>query len=497
MTEEQVEMNAQHEMSAHDDAGEEESFAALFEKSSRLPGRLEPGQKITTRVVTISGDFVYVNLAGKSEGVIDLKEFKDEDGNCSVQVGDEIEAFFVAVQNGVKRLTTMKRGVSSLSLAGLRDAYDANLPVSGKVVSELKGGFEVRVGKVRCFCPFSQIDLRGSRDTAAYIGQTFPFKILEFGEDGRNIILSRKVLLEEERQVEINKMKESLQVGQEVTGKVRSVLSFGAFVDLGGVEGLIPLSELGWGRTEKAEDALSVGQEVTVKVIAMDWEKNRLTLSLKATQEDPFISAAERYPVDTVVRGTVVRLAPFGAFVNLEPGVDGLIHISKLGAGRRIKHPKEVIEVGQAVEAYVQEIDPKNKRISLSLEQKQVLKPVDLPAVGDIFDGTVEKVLPSGILLKLSTGVTGFMPNSEVGTPRGTNHNRMFPAGTGMQVIIKEVDAVKNRVTMSRSGVAEKLEQEELSRYRDTMTKNEKEGSTLGSLGELLKAAMEKSKHAS
>ena len=494
MLEEKIEMSPQKERDENEITEEEESFALLFEKNSRLPGRLEPGQKVISRVVSISGDFVYVDMDGKSEGAIELKEFKDENGDYSIQIGDEIEAFFTSFQGGVKRLTTMKHGLSILNLSGIRDAYDANLPVSGKVISELKGGFEVHVGKVRCFCPFSQIDVKGTREKETYIGQTYSFKVVEYEENGRNIILSRRALLEEERLIERDRIRQTLEVGMEVAGTVRSIQKFGAFIDIGGIDGLIPLSEIGWGRTENTEDVLSVGQEVTVKIIAIDWGKNRLTLSLKATQSDPFLNAAEKYPVDSIVHGTIVRLTPFGAFVNLEPGVDGLIHISRLGAGRRIKHPKEVVEAGQVVDAYVHEVDPKNKRISLSMESRQKQENTVLPQVGDILEGVVERALAPGMILRINDGTTGFIPNSEMGTPRGSNHSKMFPVGTAMQVIVKEVDSARNRVTLSRSGVAEKLEQEELNQYRDTVVKDEKAGSSLGSLGELIKAALEKKK---
>ena len=468
----------------------EENFATLFEKSGRLLGRLEPGQKIKTRVVGISGDLVYINLGGKSEGFIDLKEFKDAQGVYNVKAGDEIEAFVVSVQNGLKKLTTLAHGLSTVNLSGIHDAYNANLPVSGKVRSEVKGGFEVHVGKVKCFCPYSQIDLKGSREAEIYLGKTFPFKVLEYTEEGHNIILSRRALLEEEQQIQYNRLKEHLEVGMVVTAKVRSIQNFGAFVDLDGIDGLIPMSEVAWGRTEKLEDVLSVGQEVTVKIIALDWGKNRITLSLKAIQSDPWIEAAEKYPVNSLVHGTIVRLAPFGAFVNLEPGIDGLIHISKLGTGRRIKHPKEVVEVNQWVEAYVQEVDPKNKKISLSMEQKLESENALLPTVGEIIEGVVEKVMPSGVLIKMNNSVTGFIPNSEMGTLRGTNHNRMFPAGTAMQVVVIEVDAKRNRVVLSRSGVAERIEQEELTRYMDKVKKEETSSKSLGSLGELLKAKL-------
>lgn len=472
----------------------EENFALLFEQDSKRGGRLEPGQKVSSNIVSISGDFVYVSLGGKSEGVIDLVEFKNEEGIHTVNVGDDVDCYFVAVQNGLKRLTTLRYGLSTLSLKGIRDAFEAGLPVSGKVVKELKGGFEISVGKVRCFCPFSQIDLRGFRATETYIGETFPFKILEFEEEGRNIILSRRSILEEEQQRRVEELKKQLAIGMEISGRVRSVLNFGVFVDLGGIDGLIPVSEIGWGRVENIRDVITVGQEVVVKIIGIDWERDRLTISLKAMQPDPFLDAAEKYPADSLVRGNIVRLAPFGAFVNLEPGVDGLVHISKLGAGRRIKHPKEVVEVGQVVEAYVKEVDVNNRRISLSMEQKAEPVTTIFPSVGDILDGTVEKVLTSGVLVKLPGGMIGLVPNAEMGTPRGVNHGRMFPAGSPFQVIVTEVDEGRNRISLSRSGVAETLEKQELSIYMDNVQKEEQSGGSLGSLGDLLKAAMEKNR---
>jgi len=466
----------------------EEQFAELFEKSERSSKRLDPGQKIKSTVVSISGDFVYVDLGGKSEGVVDLSEFMDENSNCTIKTGDELEVFFVSVQNGLKRLTTLVRGLSTVDLGGIRDAYEANLPVNGKVTGELKGGFEVHVGKVRCFCPFSQIDLRGSRDAGLYVGETFAFRVLEYEEDGRNIILSRRALLEEERKAQVEALRQGLQVGMEVPAKVRSIQSFGAFVDLGGIDGLIPMSELAWDRSERAENILSVGQEVTAKVIALDWEKDRLTLSLKAMQEDPWLSVAQKYSPDMAVKGKIVRLAPFGAFVSLEPGVDGLLHISKLAGGRRIKHPKEVVSVGQEVEVFILEVDAANKKISLAMEQKVEKERPPLPQIGEILHGTVERVMPYGLFLNTEGGVTGFIPNSEMGTPRGTNHSKMFPEGTPMEVVVTAIDEARGKVTFSRSGVEEKVAQDEYTQYKDKVKKQETSSGGFGSLGELIMA---------
>lgn len=466
---------------------DEEDFATLFEKSGTASKRLEPGQKVSARIVSISGDFAFIDLGGKSEGVINLNEFLQEDGTYSVNEGDTIEAFFVAFSDGLKRFTSHTKGYSTVDLQGIRNAHEANLPVNGKVTGELKGGFEVHVGKIRCFCPFSHIDLKGERKSELYINQTFPFKVLEYKENGRNVILSRRVLLEEEQEERLKEFKESLQVGMEVTGKIRAIQKFGAFVDLGGIDGLIPSSELSWNRAEKAENILSQGQEVTVKVIAVDWQRNRLTLSIKSMQPDPYASAAEKYPIDSMAKGTVVRLEGFGAFVNLEPGIDGLIPVSKFGTGRRIKHPKEVVEVGQWVEARVIDVNPPGRKITLSMEQKLNLEEIQLPAVSDIVQGTVERVISAGLFLKIGDYLTGFIPNSEMGTPRGSNHNRMFPPGTTLQAIVIEVDKNRKKVTLSRNKVDEKIEEDTYNSYRDSVRKEERATGGLGNLGDLLR----------
>ncbi|HAM50792.1 MAG TPA: 30S ribosomal protein S1 [Nitrospiraceae bacterium] len=469
----------------------EESFSALLEKSSSLAGRLQPGQKVKARVISISGDFVYLDLGGKSDGVVELKEFTDDEGSLPVRAGDEIEAYFVSAQDGTKVLTTRVRGYSAIRLNGIRGAFEAGLPVNGEVKREVKGGFEISVSGVRCFCPFSQIDLRGGREGGIYLGQAFPFKVLEYEEDGRNIVVSRRALLEQDRQERINRLQETLVVGMEVSGTVRSLQNFGAFMDLGGIDGLIPVSEISWERTGKPEDLLSIGQAVTAKIIALDWEGKRITLSLKALQPDPWFAAAEKYPVDSRVSGMIVRLAPFGAFVNLEAGVDGLIHISNLGAGRRINHPKEVVEVGQFIEAYVLEVNQQNRRISLSIQPKMKPEKIIFPEVGELVGGVVERVMPYGIFVKMPTGLTGLIPKTEIGTPGGTDHNRMFPPGTEVKVVVIDVDTDQGKVRLSRKSVLERVEQEEFEQYKNSQKRRQVSSSGFGSLGEMLKAKME------
>jgi small subunit ribosomal protein S1 len=493
MSDENVEKKSPDAERAEVNGEKEENFAEMFSKSS-MGERLYPGQKVRATVVSVSGDLVFIDLGGKSEGAVDLAEFINDEGAISVQEGDDIEAFFVTVQDGLMKLTTLVGGYSAATLNSISDAYDAGVPVNGEVEREIKGGFEVLVGGVRCFCPFSQIDLKGERDGKGYLGRTFPFKILEFGEEGGKIVLSRRVLLEQENEAKVARLREGLVVGMDVTAEVKSIQKFGAFVDLGGIDGLIPVSEISWDRSVNPGDVLSVGQSVTAKIISLDWERNRLTLSLKALQPDPWTSAAEKYPVDSRVSGSIVRLVPFGVFVRLEPGIEGLIHISNLGAGRRINHPKEVVEAGQWVEVYVVSVDQQNRKISLSMRPKVEPAKIVLPAVGDIVDGTVEKVMPYGIFLKMNNGITGLIPNTEMGTPPGADHKRMFPPGTEMQVAVIDVDAANNKVRLSRKTVLEKATQDEFNEYKESVKNSSEPSRSFGSLGDILKAKLEEKK---
>jgi small subunit ribosomal protein S1 len=494
MSDENIEDNSPDAENGEVKGVQEENFAAMLDKSS-MGERLHPGQKVRAKVVSVSGDFVYIDLGGKSEGALDLAEFIDKDGVANVRAGDEVEAFFVTVQDGLMKLTTLARGYSAASLNSVMDAYEAGVPVNGEVKREIKGGFEVSVGGVRCFCPFSQIDLKGERESGAYISRTFPFKVLEYGEEGKKIVLSRRVLLEQEKQAKVEKLKESLAVGMDVTAEVKSIQKFGAFVDLGGIDGLIPLSEISWDRSVNPGDVLSLGQDITARIISIDWVSNRLTLSLKAMQPDPWASAAEKYPVDSRVSGPIVRLSHFGAFVRLEPGIEGLIHISNLGAGRRINHPKEVVEAGQWVEVYVLSVDQQNRRISLSMRPKVEPSTIVPPTVGEILGGTVEKVMPYGIFLKMNNGITGLIPNEEVGTPSGTDHRRMFPPGTEMQVAVIDVDTTNNKVRLSRKAVQEKTAQAEFNQYKESVKNSAESSGSLGSLGDILKAKLEEKKN--
>lgn len=430
------------EVVEYDTNADDIDFGALLDGgAARVNPDPKPGDKVSGRVSSIDRSTVFVDIGAKSEGVLDAAELTDKDGTLKVDVGDPIDAFCLNTHNGI-RLTTRMSG--DFVDYGLQDAFEAEIPVEGKVVSERKGGFEVQVGNSRAFCPYSQIDT-GRRDAALYIGQRLSFLITEYSEKGRNLVLSRRRLLERDRKKEVERLKTTLSVGDVVPGRVVRVLDFGAFVDIGGTEGLIPVSEFSWSRVERAADFISEGEEVQVMVREIDWDRERISLSLKRAGGDPWADLVDRYDTGATYEGTVTRLEPFGAFVELEPGIEGLVHISKLGAGRRINHPKEVVATGQQVEVTLEEIDEDRHRLSLSMESRtpDLQAIVDTPDT-DVFTGTVNGTKEYGAFISLSDGRSGLLHISEMKLEdrqrdRQTAVDAAFPVGSQVKVVVKEV----------------------------------------------------------
>ena len=359
--------NDEMEISTETESGEE-SFAALFEQSSAKQSRwLEPGQKVSGKVLKVSSEWVFMDTGQKGEGVVDRKEFLDLDGNLTVNEGDIISAYFLSSSHGEMRFTTRLGGGASGG-SQLEEAWRAGVPVEGVVEKEVKGGYEVRLGgSARAFCPYSQIALRRVENPEALIGTRLTFQISDYGEKGRNIVVSRRSLLEEEQRRLKDEAQADIKEGMTVSGTVTSLQDFGAFVDIGGLEGLIPISEIGWSRVKDVRDVLSVGQQLQVVIKVIDREKDRISLSLKDTLADPWETVLQKYPEGSFHSGCVARLDTFGAFITLASGVDGLIHISKLGAGKRINHPREVLKEGEPVEVRIESVDRTNRRLSLVL----------------------------------------------------------------------------------------------------------------------------------
>lgn len=347
-------------------ATDNESFEELFkaEKTTKLR-HLTPGQKIKATIVGINDETTFLDVGGKSEGILQSSELKDGEGNFRHQVGDLLDVYFLQAKASEQLFTTSIG--SGSSTAHLEEAYRSAIPVDGFVKAEIKGGFEITLGgNVRGFCPFSQMGLRRVEDAAKeYLDTHMKFQITRFEENGRNIVVSARAIQEAEREELREKLQETLEEGQTIEGIVSSIREFGAFVDIGGVDGLIPISEIGWSRVDKVEEYFTVGQKVQAVIKKLDWDKDRISLSYKETQADPWNEVVNLFPEGTTHMGTVARLAPFGAFVTLAPGIDGLVHISKLGSGRRINHPREVLEEGQNIDVKIDAIDLAEKRISL------------------------------------------------------------------------------------------------------------------------------------
>jgi len=344
-----------------------ETFSDLLESSLGEPPGREPGEKVTARIISITSEWVFLDLGGKGEGCLEKKEFQDESGGLTVKEGDTIQAYFLSAENNELRFTT-KIGGGAVGRAKLEDAWRSGIPVEGTVEREIKGGFEVRLGGgFRGFCPYSQMGMPRSGERGGQAGGPLLFKITRFHGEGRDIVLSHRAILEEKRKAEKESLKKTLREGMTVGGTVTSIREFGAFVNVGGIEGLVPASEIGWDRAEEIRKAVSMGQEVSVTVVALDWERERFTFSLKKALPDPWESVEARYPLGTSHPGKVSRLAPFGAFVTLEPGVDGLLHISKLGGGKRIRHPGEAVREGEELAVKVDSVEKERRRISLSL----------------------------------------------------------------------------------------------------------------------------------
>ncbi|MDD2540447.1 MAG: S1 RNA-binding domain-containing protein, partial [Desulfuromonadaceae bacterium] len=305
------------------------SFAALFEQDGKQDQRwLEPGQKLTGKVLKIGNEWIFMDTGQKGEGVIERKEFLDIDGNLTVKEGDVIAAYFLSSSHGEMRFTTRLGGGASGSTQ-LEQAWQAGVPVEGVVEKEIKGGYEIKLGgTARAFCPYSQIALRRVENPEALIGTRLTFRISEYAENGRNIIVSRRALLEEEQRRLKEEVQAGISEGMTVAGTVISLQDYGAFIDIGGLEGLLPISEIGWSRVKDVREVLTVGQQVKVVIKSIDPEKDRISLSIKDTLADAWDHVPAKFPEGSFHTGTVARLDTFGAFVTLSDGVDGLLHIS-------------------------------------------------------------------------------------------------------------------------------------------------------------------------
>jgi small subunit ribosomal protein S1 len=472
----------------------ESSFEELLKASFEGPGRkLFPGDKVSGKVLKVSKDTIFVDLGGKSEGIADIQEFLDKKGNLTVKQGDWVEMRVASIRDGIHLTKGMKvQGPDALDI--LREAKENLIPIEGRVSGVVKGGFEIDLSGIRAFCPLSQIDLRFCEKPEEHIGAKYPFRIMGIKEKGKNIIVSRRVLLEEDQEKKSKETLARLKPDLECEGKVTKLTDFGAFVDIGGIEGMVHISEISHGRINHPSEILKPGQPVKLKVMKIEADKEgrpKISLSIKALEPDSWEKGLG-FEEGQIIRGKVSRLTDFGAFVEVAPGVDGLVHISEISY-ERVPHPSRFLHEGDLVDVLVMEIDRQTHRVSLSIKEANIKKRISEGEgpdqvrleVGQVLKGIVEDSKPYGLFIRLpqfGLKVRGLLPKEELRISEKGDVKRKFPRGQEIQVEIVSIDE-KGRIRLSQRVMEEREDQEDYKKFLE----KEDTGGKLGTLGDVFK----------
>ena len=452
-------MDEKADDNTNDDKGdntEELSFAELFESyDTKISHELNQGDKVEGEIISIGVTSVYIDTGTKSDGVVGKVELLDENGEFTYKVGDKVTLYVVSLSESEVILSKALSGAGKATM--LKEASQTKTPVEGKVTDVIKGGFSVDIMGKRAFCPVSQIDVKYVENQEDYIGQTHHFLITRFEESGRNIVVSRRDLLNEEIKEKQKVFFEKVKEGDTVQGTVVKLMPYGAFIELiPGVEGMAHISELSWSRIEKAEEIVQPGDVINVKVLKIEPSKGsdtfKISLSMKQTSSNPWDSMGSAFNTGDQVSGKVVRLTSFGAFVEIAPGVDGLVHISEMSHTRRVLRPEDVVQVGDSVQVVIKSIDMDSKRISLSI--KDALGDPWTGAsvryeVNSIVEGCLEKREKFGLFITLEPGVTGLMPSSKISGAANPSDFEKLKPGSSVKVMIQEVDEDKRRITLT------------------------------------------------
>lgn len=428
-----------------------DNFADLFEAS--LKDRdFGVGDIVKGTVVEVTPDYVLVDINYKSEGMIPISEFRSVEGQQAVNVGEEVEVFIDKIENDNGMLVLSKDKADMMrAWDDISRAHENEELIEGTVIAKVKGGLSVDIG-VKAFLPGSQIDLRPVRNMDIYIGKKYKFKVLKFNKKRGNIVLSRRALLEEEREKLRSQTIDAMREGSEVIGNVKNITDYGAFIDLGGVDGLLHITDMSWGRVKHPSELMKVGDEIKVKVLKYDQEKNRVSLGLKQMQNDPWEAVKDQYPQGTKLSGKVVSLADYGAFVELNEGIEGLIHISEMSWNKRAKHPSQFVKEGDQVDVVVLEIDATNRRISLGMKQLQPNPWDELKLSyppGTIIEGEVKSVTDFGIFVGIEEGIDGLVHVSDFSWNRRVGHpSEVFKKGDKVRVVVLGVDSDNERFSL-------------------------------------------------
>jgi small subunit ribosomal protein S1 len=429
--------------------GNMEALMDMYEESFK---RFQEGEVVTGRIISVDKDYVLVDIGYKSEGQIRIREFVDEDGQITAKVGDTVEVMVEWWDEDDEVVVLSKEKAAKVKVwEDIKKAYDDNGIINGTIESRVKGGFSVDIG-VQAFLPGSQADLRPIRNLDEMVGQTLPFKILKYNRKRSNIVLSRRVILEHEREQQRNDTLSSIQESKVVEGVVKNITEYGVFVDLGGVDGLLHITDISWGRVKHPSELFSVGDKVTLKILNLDLERERVSLGMKQLTEDPWATASEKYPVGSRIAGKVVSLTDYGAFVELEEGIEGLIHVSEMSWTRKIRHPSKVVSVGEEVSAVVLDIKPESRRISLGMKQV-VPNPWDVISekypIGTTIEGKIKNITDFGLFIGIDEGIDGLVHISDVSWTKRIKHpSELYKKGDVVQAIVLDIDKDNERFSL-------------------------------------------------
>ena len=470
----------------------EQSFAAMLEAYS--PGAdsdMGVGDKISGKIVSIGRDSVFVDTGTKIDGVVDKAELLDENGEIALSEGDILELYIVALSDEEIKLSKALSGIGGLNM--LKEAYEKAAPVEGKISETCKGGVRVDILQRKAFCPVSQIDINYVEDASDFVGQSFNFLITTFEENGRNIVLSRRALLAREQEKSRKEFYQTLSVNTTMDGTVTRIMPYGAFVQLSsGVEGMVHISEMSWSRAAKAESLVNVADTVRVKVIGIEPDKKpgllKISLSMKQLTEDPWDSAGEQFHEGDKILGTVTRCANFGAFVEVAPGIEGLVHISEMSYKKRVLKPEDVVTAGETVSVTIKEVDLDKRRISLSIRDAEGDPWVDIAEkykIGQSVEGILEKKEKFGYFINLEPGITGLLPKSNLNKASKPSELEKLKEGDAIAIMIEAMNPGQRKITLTPADTAEEQNWQSFS---------DASASSLGALGEKLQLALNKKK---
>ncbi len=452
-------MNANPQEAPESESPESESMEELMSMYEESFKRFAEGEVVTGRIISVDKDHVLVDIGYKSEGQIRIHEFRDENGEIKAEIGDEIEVMVEWWDDEEERVVLSKEKAASVKVwEEIKRVYDADETMPGTIQSRVKGGFSVDIG-VQAFLPGSQADLRPIRNLDDLVGKSFEFKILKYNRKRSNIVLSRRVILEAEREAKRAATLASIHEGKVVDGTVKNITEYGVFVDLGGVDGLLHITDISWGRVKHPSELFTIGDEITVKILNLDLEKERVSLGMKQLSEDPWTHAAENYPVGTHVVGRVVSLTDYGAFVELEEGIEGLIHVSEMSWTRKVRHPSKVVSIGEEVQAVVLDIKPDSRRISLGMKQVKP-NPWDVIAekypVGTTIEGRIKNITDFGLFIGIDEGIDGLVHISDISWTKRIKHpSEIYKKGDVVQAIVLDIEKGNERFSLGIKQLAD------------------------------------------